>query len=183
MDNEIRPGFIQLYSGGMIDPLDPDPADVKIEDIAHGLARKCRFNGQVKDYYSVSEHSILVAGLVPPEYALAGLMHDASEAYLPDVGRPIKHKLIGFAEIEHRMMQAIITGLDLKFPDDWEAVVKISDNAIVYYEADEFCTLGSKAWGNQFGERDPDIEPWFMHMQHYEAEDAFLGAYENLRRG
>lgn len=82
--------FITTYTGRRFYPLDPNPADVCIEDIAHALSMICRFNGHVRSFYSVAEHSVHVSRIVPPEYALAGLLHDASEAYIADVSSPIK---------------------------------------------------------------------------------------------
>ncbi len=87
-----RGGYsMQTFSRTMFYPLDPHPEDVHIVDIAHALANICRFGGHAKRFYSVAQHSVLVSRIVEPEDALHGLMHDAAEAYVGDVVRPIKH--------------------------------------------------------------------------------------------
>ncbi len=100
-------GWIQTFTGRQFFPLAPRVEDIDIIDIAHALAMKCRYTGHTKRFYSVAEHSCLVAYALPDEFKLWGLMHDAAEAYLPDVVRPIKHMLTGFAEIEARVERAI----------------------------------------------------------------------------
>ena len=85
----------------------PHPSQVLIDDIAHGLAHQCRFNGQTNQFYSVAQHSVMVASILPPELKLAGLLHDAAEAYLGDIVQPLKELLPNFAEIESRFANVI----------------------------------------------------------------------------
>lgn len=99
--------WIQTYTGRQFWPLAPKVSDVCILDIAHALSQKCRYAGHTLQFYSVAEHSVYVSRHVPQHIALWGLMHDASEAYLPDVPRPIKDHLPGFRDIEARVMRAI----------------------------------------------------------------------------
>lgn len=73
----------------------------------------CRFNGHVREFYSVAQHSVYVSKIVPPQHALWGLLHDATEAYLPDVTRPIKGHIEGFCDIEYRLMHCIADAFDL----------------------------------------------------------------------
>src|ERR1700693_5499467 len=68
----------------------PNPADIRIEDIAHALSNQCRFGGHAREFYSVTEHCVRVSQHCRPEDALWGLLHDASEAYLSDVPAPLK---------------------------------------------------------------------------------------------
>lgn len=82
--------WIQTYTGKKMFPLAPKREDICIEDIAHALSMKCRFNGHCNLFYSIAQHSLIVASLVKPELRLAALLHDAAEAYLPDFCRPIK---------------------------------------------------------------------------------------------
>ena len=82
--------WTQTYSGHRFDILNPDRDAIVIEDIAHSLALINRFNGHTKWPYSVAQHSVLVSQLVPEQYALHGLMHDAAEAYLGDIPKPWK---------------------------------------------------------------------------------------------
>src|SRR5262249_40410739 len=83
--------WIRTYPCGVhATPLQPTTAMLRIEDIAQGLAHECRFNGHVREFYSVAEHCVRVSWLVPQAFALEGLLHDASEAYLKDVPSPLK---------------------------------------------------------------------------------------------
>lgn len=99
---------------------DINPSQIRIADIAHGLANICRYNGQVKEFFSVAQHSIFVSKLVKPKNALWGLLHDASEAYLGDLTYPFKakekYKAIGdlYQQIEERILWAVGEHFDLK---------------------------------------------------------------------
>lgn len=89
--------WIQTYRGEKFFPLDPKPEEVHIEDIARALSMLCRYGGHVARFYSVAEHSVHVSRMVyartkSAELSLWGLLHDASEAYIADVTRPVKHQ-------------------------------------------------------------------------------------------
>lgn len=84
--------WIQTYTGKAFDPFDPDPMKICIEDIAHALSNICRFTGHTREFYSVAQHSVEMAKRLPASLQLAGLLHDASEAYLCDVPSPIKRR-------------------------------------------------------------------------------------------
>lgn len=99
--------WIQTYSGRQFWPMDPRPEDVHIEDVAHALSLLCRYGGHVLRFYSVAEHCVHLARAVPREDALWALLHDASEAYLVDVPRPIKSSLGGYREAEAKIMAAV----------------------------------------------------------------------------
>lgn len=101
--------WITTYSGGKFWPLDPQPEDVLLEDVAHALSLLCRFTGHVARFYSVAEHSVLVSRLVPRRLALAGLLHDAAEAYVADVSSPVKHseEFAAYRTIEQRIQAAV----------------------------------------------------------------------------
>ncbi len=103
------PGWIMLASGRPFWPLNPDPADITIDDIATGLAHQNRFGGHAGTY-TVAQHSWLVSFAVPYELALWGLLHDASEGLgLLDLPRPVKHhpSMASYREAEKRLMAAV----------------------------------------------------------------------------
>ena len=81
---------IQLASGKFFNFETCTAADIQIADIAHHLSMLCRFTGAVREFYSVAQHSVLVSHIVPREFALVGLLHDATEAYINDLSRPMK---------------------------------------------------------------------------------------------
>ena len=99
--------YVSTYLGNRFDPIVGSIDNIHMEDIAHGLAFQCRFNGQTSEFFSIAQHSLIVADLVPPHLRLAALLHDASEAYLGDVVKPLKALLPNFKEIEHRVEAAI----------------------------------------------------------------------------
>jgi len=81
---------ILTYTGKHVDLAAPNPVMIDPRDISHALSHQCRFNGHCREFYSVAQHSVLVAYLLPPELKLAGLLHDAPEAFLGDVVQPLK---------------------------------------------------------------------------------------------
>ncbi len=101
--------LITTWTGREINPLALKPSDVDIEDIAHSLSMSCRFNGHCACFYSVAEHSILVSRLCLPDFALVGLLHDATEAYLTDVPSPLKYQLPNYIDAETQA-QTVISG-------------------------------------------------------------------------
>lgn len=109
--------WIQTASGRAFYPLRPRPADVCLSDIAHGLSNLCRYGGQCKRFYSVAEHSVLLSYAVPPALARWALMHDASEAYLIDIPRPLKPFLPQYREAERVLMECIAARYGLEWPE------------------------------------------------------------------
>lgn len=105
---------VRTNSGRYVNILKPDPDDILIEDIAHQLSNICRFGGIVNHHYSVAEHSIWVSHQCKNE--LAGLLHDASEAYLQDIPSPLKKHLPGYMKIEKRFQKVIAKKFGIKYP-------------------------------------------------------------------
>ncbi|MCR4508897.1 phosphohydrolase [Pseudomonas sp. 32.2.56] len=101
--------WILTRSGKRMDLFDPKPAMVDPADIAHALSMLCRFNGHTSSFYSVAQHSCIVADLVPRELELAALLHDATEAYVGDMVRPLKQhpSMHDYREIEYGIWIAI----------------------------------------------------------------------------
>lgn len=107
------------YSGGRFDVMRPRCADVNIEDIAHALSFTCRYNGHCTHFYSVAQHSMLVTRVYgelvagtevqdDPRGYLCALLHDAAEAYVGDVIRPIKMAVPAIEDIEHNVRETIL---------------------------------------------------------------------------
>lgn len=106
--------YIETYTGQAFYPFDPVPTEIeiKIKDIAHSLSMQCRFNGHTKVFYSVAQHCVNIVKLMredgcSPEQIFAGLLHDASEAYITDVPKPIKPYLNNYREIENTLQSMI----------------------------------------------------------------------------
>lgn len=116
----VENSWICTHSGRRFYPLDPRVDDICIEDIAHALSNICRFTGHVNSFYSVAEHSWRASLASPFEYLkLALLLHDASEAYLCDLSRPVKHAK-GFEfyrEAEEKLTRAISIRFGVEFTD------------------------------------------------------------------
>ena len=126
-----HPGIVTV-SGKRFDFLTPAGNVIRIADIAHALSRICRFAGHTVDFYSVAQHSVLVSQIVAPEYALAGLLHDAVEAYIGDVTRPLKDLLPDYRAIEQRLQADIFQKLGL--PEEIPAEVKCADQILAITE-------------------------------------------------
>ncbi len=126
--------WIQTYSGVQFWPLEPRVEDVRLEDIAHALANHCRFNGHCRTFYSVAQHSVLVSEELRLEgfeddTLAAALFHDAAEAYLPDICRPIKSAWPDFPAIERRLLNVILQALGIggREPDQQRAIKRCDD--------------------------------------------------------
>lgn len=127
-----RGDWMQTYSGRRFYPLDPRADELADEDIAHALSLLCRYGGHVERFYSVAEHCVLMSEWVDPAHALAALLHDATEAYVVDVPRPLKRQLPAYRDIEAAVWFAIASrfGLELELP----AQVHEADNRILLTE-------------------------------------------------
>lgn len=113
---------IQLYSGKFIELTAPEPKDIEILDIAHALSNLCRFTGHCTTFYSVAQHSTLVSHYIDPTYSnprlnLAGLLHDASEAYLGDMASPLKNLMPSYKQMEWAFQAVISQCFDVDLVD------------------------------------------------------------------
>ena len=133
--------WINTYTGRQFWPLAPRVEDVDIEDIAHALSLQCRFTGHVHEFYSVAQHCCLVAERVPEEDRAWALLHDAPEAYLIDLARPVKHApwMQQYRDVEDCLMAVIAErfGLVGECPDS----VKDADKRMLMTEAHSLMTM------------------------------------------
>lgn len=150
--------WIQMHSGIAFWPLDPRADEVRIEDIAHSLSLLCRFGGHCSRFYSVAEHSVHVARLCSPETALAGLLHDASEAYVVDLPRPLKRMLPEYGIIESKVQMAIAEhfGLPLLLPEE----VTRMDDAMLLAEAAQIMSVPPMPWEERGAPAPIQIKCW-----------------------
>lgn len=123
---------IVTYTGKMFDILNPNPELIEIEDIAHSLANSCRYNGHCKDFLSVAEHSVHVSEQLSDEFALWGLLHDATECYVGDMVKPLKNYVYFFQEVEEKVMKVVAEKFELSMPEPKE--VKIADYRMLLTE-------------------------------------------------
>jgi hypothetical protein len=135
--------FLGTYIGKQFWPLDPKPEEINLMDIAHALSNICRFNGHTNRFYSVAEHSLNVAKRLRdnnsfPSTILFGLLHDASEAYVCDIPRPLKRFIQGYKEIEENVQQAVYKALRLGYPEPCQkATIDAADRYLLAVESRE----------------------------------------------
>ena len=139
--------WIQTFTGRKFYPLEPRAEDICLEDIAHALSMKCRYGGHCSRFYSVAEHSMMVSAFGRSEFCAWGLLHDAAEAYLADIPRPVKPDLKGWNMIEARVMDAICERFGM-YPGEPPEVKEI-DNRILVDESRALMP-GSDAWNLPF---------------------------------
>lgn len=155
-----RGDWMQTFTGRRFYPLSPRPEDVDPVDIAHALSLLCRYGGHVDRFYSVAEHCVLMSRAVAPEHALWALLHDATEAYVVDVPRPLKRSLPGYKDIESVVMVAIVErfGLPSVFMPDQ---VHDADNRILLTERNALMSASSEPWVMEhLGPLDVEIHAW-----------------------
>jgi hypothetical protein len=178
--------WIETFTGKKFHILDPQPEEICIRDIAHALSNQCRWTGHVRQFYSVAEHSVNVSylsGKTPIE-KLSGLMHDASEAYLSDLARPVKHCTpIGnpYFDVENRIMIAIANKLHFYWPPTQQ--IKDADNILLYAEKAALMTGLSWKENEKDWEAEPIKVPDTVRLQFYipfEAEQRFLERFRTI---
>lgn len=172
-----RGNWMQTYTGLRFYPIDPSPEEVNPIDIAHALSLICRYGGHVERFYSVAEHCVLMSRAVSPENALWALLHDAAEAYVGDMVRPLKRmpEMRAYCRAEDRVLMAIAIrfGLPWRFDVPWRFPdeVKEADNRIILTERAAVLHHTDEVWGEDGMEPLPvTIEGWTPA----EAEHAYL---------
>ncbi|OAN44488.1 phosphohydrolase [Magnetospirillum moscoviense] len=185
----------RMLSGRRLDILNPSPLDIEIEDIALGLSRLARWNGQThgEHGYSVAQHSILVTELVatnspdmPVQCLLAGLLHDGPEFVTSDLVTPFKRAVgKGYMELEARMAEAIHTafGLPAVLPEQWRAAVDSADRLAAFLEAVHLAGFSELEARRLFGWKKSmpaiEIDPWSSAI----AREKFLAVFLDLKSG
>lgn len=170
-------GWMQTYLGGQIYPLDPHPSELDIQDIAHSLSMQCRFNGHTKRFYSVAEHCCHVADILPEPLKLAGLLHDASEAYLCDLPRPIKQTK-GFADV-YRQAESVLERLiavRFGFEYPYEQAIRDADEKLLWTEAIQLMSPLHPDWLVGDPVQGLALECWIPSQ----ARDCFLWRYFSI---
>lgn len=195
--------WIQTFQGNRIDPLNPRTEDIDARDIAHALAMQCRFTGHTRFHYSVAQHTVLMIRCLTrrwpnpgphshqwdldglgdgplPKLARAVALHDASEAYLCDIARPVKHSdhMDGYRDAEARLDDAIALRFGVLQDPEIDKRIRQLDGRMLVREA--YALIGGtlEGWGiTRFGEpADVVIEPWTPSQ----AEHAMLDAFARL---
>ncbi|MEZ5894614.1 MAG: HD family hydrolase [Parvularculaceae bacterium] len=184
----------RMLSGRRLDLLDPSPIDVEIEDIAHGLARVARWNGQTIGPipFNVAQHSVIVEQFCgemkpgwPSKWRLAALLHDAPEFVIGDMISPFKAQLGGqYKVIESRLMQAIHLrfGLPAHLPEAVEKLIKRADRACAYFEAVQLAGF-DVAEARKFFGAPKDVTPLTIKaMTTLDAQKAYLKRFSELSK-
>lgn len=181
-----------MLSGRRLDLLDPSPLDVEVEDIAHGLARVARWNGQTSSRYpfSVAQHSLVVeelAGRLRPnirvEQRLAALLHDAPEYVIGDMISPFKAMLgNGYKEIEARLERAIHIrfGLAAETPVTLHRLIKRADRMCAWMEACQIAGFSETEANKLFLTPPADLQMVIIPVSPKQAQAAFLKRFHEL---
>lgn len=181
--NDAKKAYIGTYTGKQFFLLEPRLEDIDIVDIAHGLSLQCRWTGQCRYHYSIAQHSYYCSTLGPENEAFDRLMHDASEAYISDLNRPLKHYTE--AGVAYRRQELIVQtaiaqcfGFSLIEPKS----VKLADNSMLYAEKDQLMNLKfgeAEDWERYNENNGIVIEKWTPEQ----AEHMFLNRFNELYTG
>lgn len=179
--DELGPA-IGTASGGLFHLLNPQKNELNIGDVAHATANICRFVGHTLHFYSVAQHCVHVSYLVPPQHALAGLLHDAPEAYVGDTSRPLKHLLDGLAPgvldgVEDRILELMSVRYGFSYP--LHPVIKEMDQVALATEKRDVMAGSATFWQDL---PDPDPKP-IIPLSPSEAKATFLVRFIELSKG
>lgn len=175
--------WFSTFTGRQFYLTDPHPDDVDIKDIAHALSMVCRFGGHIREFYSVAQHSVhcaeLVASWHPQEIALQlyTLLHDASEAYLGDVVRPLKYSMPNYLTLELTMQDMIYRGLGVSNPNVSEQqIIKSADDTLLMTERRDFLNHRNHNWNIPQEPIERRLEAWSPVAAEYQ----FRSLYDQL---
>lgn len=170
-------GSIITYTGRLFWPLDPDVDDINVLDICHALSNQCRFTGHTRNFYSVGEHSCRVHDIVEEDQRKAAILHDAGEAYLMDLARPVKSQdeMRLFREAEDKIMTLIAEKFGFEFPFTEE--IKWADNTLLVTEYRDLMTPNELRAGSFNG-----YKPLPKHIWTWDPVVAKFGMIERLEK-
>lgn len=182
----------RMLSGRRLDLLDPSPMDIEIEDIAHGLARVARWNGQTtgEHAFSVAQHSVVVEEIcahiqpdLEPRWRLAALLHDASEYVIGDMISPFKAALgMDYKKFEERLETAIHVrfGIPAKTPVPIKKLIKQADRACAFFEATQLAGFSHKEALEFFGAPPAGYELMIDPLPPAQAQSRYIQRYNVL---
>lgn len=173
---------IKVASGHYIDVSDPDPKDIDLFSIASALSKICRFGGHCPVFYSVAEHCVLAVALAAQddsslEFMRALLLHDATEAYLGDMVKPLKNIMPQYREVEDRMEKAIATHFSLDF-ERYHSGIKSYDRMMLKAEKNALWPTSTEKWTGW--DMIEDREVHFAFSEPLAAQERFLGVASSL---
>lgn len=174
--SEYEDSWITTYTGKKFHYLNPQTSEVDIRDIAHALALTCRFGGHCNQFYSVAEHSMRVADIVPQQYKLNALLHDAGEAYVPDIPRPIKYDFPTMKELDDEISQFILAVLGYPQTEHSERAIKYADSKLLATEARDLMPNT-----NDWAELPPPLNFCIKPTPWHNAEVDFLSYYTKIK--
>jgi 5'-deoxynucleotidase YfbR-like HD superfamily hydrolase len=173
--------WMQTYTGRRFWLCDPRVEDVSIIDIAHHLSLTCRFGGASSTFYSVAQHSVFVSDLCEPADAKWGLLHDAAEAYVGDLVRPLKRApgMKIYSDIEDRILAVIFARYNISAP--FPPSVKRADRIALFSEAAVLLNHGPEGWADPIKYTEVALLP--SSVAAIEAEAMFLRRFTELFTG
>ena len=173
--------WMQTFTGRQFWPIDPRPDEISIVDIAHALANQCRYAGHCKAFYSVAQHSVIVSHACDFDDALWGLLHDAAEAYLVDLPRPIKRfSELGahYRDVEAALMRVICERFKLSLPEP--VSVKKADNVVLVTEMRDLMAQPPEKWKESWSNE--PLKTKIYPLSPEVAKREFLDRFEELTR-
>lgn len=167
---------IMLASGEYFDYTDPAGSNFTIWDIAVALGKICRYGGHCNDFYSVAEHSVYVSQIVGPEWQLQALLHDATEAFMVDIPRPLKQLLPEYSRMEDELAEVIYAKLGVPYP--FHPSVKKADMIMLLTELRQIMPNPNDHWPCTDGLEPADIK--IECLMPHQATSLFMQRYLDL---
>lgn len=170
--------YLQTYTGVKFWALDPYPEEINIDDIAHALSMLCRYGGHCERFYSVAEHCVIMSNLVPERHAKWALLHDASEAYLVDMPRPIKRHMPEYTAIEERLQKVVAKKFGI--PDEIPAEVHWFDHNIIFDEIEQNMKVKPDNWNDYASQKLVSVGAVLQYWSPEVAEREYRKRFDRL---